>query len=577
MKRFFVTLCTLGAGIALVGDSACTGTFPTNPSNERLEVTFLPGGPPTAKNARRAISFTDADSYPVMVRALRVDGSLDTSFNGYVRFSSKPGSVQAVSGPNTDGRNVQLHNGVASAVTVSILAAYGDTYITAEDVGYVPADPARVCTSAATCPTRCSVGKPCPPACANGIDDNDNGLIDYPTDPGCYLANDDTEDGGTYTSGISPPIYYYIPRIADVRGGPEGGTGTPFPSQAVNIDCGFRGENNYDFNVIVTRVSSNGFYASDISEDAPGGGGFGGIFAFNFSAPPNMRQCDRLRAFGGTTSDFYGFTEVNYPTWELEEWDPAARPCLVPNPHTLAPTCTLPNGATIPNCVPVPAAGTNSTQMLSVAAALVRVASTPGAPVPVSYIPDPKSVANPAIPSAPAAPASAAGAGTIFHISTLFGKGHPAGPGYIPAPDATNCDLNNSGKVERTDPNELACANACAANAECSEFANFLAQNQFNLVVQTVSWNAGDTAPTVTASVDVQADGSTDPTFSPALNKGLSLGSFTGTLDYFSGGSQYTIQARCQDDVVPLGQPPVPSDTACVHARTILDTGSGSN
>jgi hypothetical protein len=577
MKHLLVFVCTVTAGVTLLGDSACTGSFPTNPSGERLEVSILPGGPTSSLTSRLPISFTNPDSYSVKVRALRADGTLDTSFNGYVRFSSKPGSVQAVSGPNTNGRNVQLQNGEASNVTVSVLAAYGNTYITAEDVGYVPADPARVCTSAASCPARCKVGQACPPACANGVDDNDNGLIDYPTEPGCFLANDDTEDGGTYTSGISPPLYYYIPRIADVRGGPEGGTGTPFPSQAVNIDCGFRGANSYAFSVVVTRVSSNGFYVSDVAEDAPGGGGFGGIFAFNFNAPPNMRQCDRLRAFGGTTSDFYGFTEVNYPTWEVEEWDPAARPCLIPTPHTLAPTCTLPTGAAIPNCVVVPPAGSNTTQMLSVAASLVRVASTPGAPTPVSFVPDPSNPGGPAIPSAPAPAASAAGAGTIFHISTRFGKAHPAPPTYAPTADATNCDLNNSGKVDRTDPNELACANACAADAECSEYANFLSQNQFNLIVQTVKWSAGDTAPTVTSTVDVQGDGSTDPTFNPALNKGLSLGSFTGTLDYFSGGSQYTIQARCQDDIVPLGQPPVPSDTACVHARTILDTGSGSN
>ena len=77
--------------------------------------------------------------------------------------------------------------------------------------------------------------------------------------------------------------------------------------------------------------------------------------------------------------------------------------------------------------------------------------------------------------------------------------------------------------------------------------------------------------------VAIQGDGSTDPTFNPVLDKGQSLGSFSGALYYFSGGAQYTIQARCQDDIVPLGQPPIPSNTACVHARTILDTSEGSN
>ncbi len=367
MKRVFVLLASAFVGVALFGDSACGGSFPTTPSGERLEVTVT-SGPTSSANARLPLSFTTPDVYTVAVRALHADGTLDTSFNGYVRLSSQPGSVQAVSGPNTDGRNVQLTQGTATNVSVSVLAAYGNTYIQAEDVGYVPADPARVCVAGTSCPPGCKSGQPCPPQCANGIDDNGNGLIDYPADPGCYFANDDSEGGGTYSAGLSPTLYYYIPRIADIRGGPEGGTGTPFPSQAVDVDCGYRGGNVFAFDVIVTRVSSSGFYVSDINEDAPGGGGFGSVYAFNFSAPPNMRQCDRLRSLGGTTSDFYGFTEVNYPTWQLEEWDPTARPCLIPAPHTLAAACALADGTTLPNCVPLPPSGTNTTQMLSVAA-----------------------------------------------------------------------------------------------------------------------------------------------------------------------------------------------------------------
>ena len=145
-------------------------------------------------------------------------------------------------------------------------------------------------------------------------------------------------------------------------------------------------------------------------------GGFGSVFAYNFDAPPNMRQCDRLRSFGGTTADFYGFTEVNYPTWELEEWNPAERPCGIPEPHTLAPSCfcahlaraaaSLPvelqsnspssvsqglndgacparthatprawcrsDAAPLSDCVAIPVTGESSTAMLSVAASLVR-------------------------------------------------------------------------------------------------------------------------------------------------------------------------------------------------------------
>jgi len=278
---------------------------------------------------------------------------------------------------------------------------------------------------------------------------------------------------------------------------------------------------------------------------------------------------------------------VNYPTWELEEWNPTARPCLIPEPHVLSPACTLPTGP-VANCVVIPPNGTNTPAILSVAAALVRLQTSPSAPTPAQYVygvpplppnspPNTPPLPAQAYPAVPAAPATAAGAGIVFHIGTLFGPGYPAAPNYTPTPNATDCDLDDSGKVDRTNPDELACSNACAANVECSEYSNYLSQSQFNFVVQTVTWNVGDTSPTQTNTVDIQGDGSTDPTFNPVLNKGLSLGSFTGTLDYFSGGAQYTIDARCQDDIIPLGQLPIPSDTACVHARTILDTSSGSN
>ena len=81
-------------------------------------------------------------------------------------------------------------NGVGAERHRSRLAAYGNTRIWAEDLGYVPADPA---------------GSP-PPQCSNGKDDNGNGLIDFPADPGCAFANDDTEDGGTYAAGVSQAI-----------------------------------------------------------------------------------------------------------------------------------------------------------------------------------------------------------------------------------------------------------------------------------------------------------------------------------------------------------------------------------
>jgi hypothetical protein len=526
-------------GSVLLGDSACSSGFGSSPSGEQLQITIEPGTN-LGTTSRLPLSFTQSDTYTVNVSAIK-DGKVDTGFNGYVRLSSQPGTVETVTGPNTNGRNVQLVHGVASGVQVQILAAYGDTRIWVEDLGYVPADPQGLH----------------PPECSNGIDDNRNDLIDYPADPGCYLANDDTENGGTYAAGSSEAIHYYVPRVADVNGANTGGTsGTPFASQALSIDSGYRGGTNFAFNVIVTYVAPGGFYVTDINEDAPGGGGYGSVYAYNFDAPPNMRQCDRLMAFGGTASNYYGLTELNYPTWELDEWNPATRGCGIPNPHTLAEDCTGhfdPVTGLIDDCYVI---GQGVGTLESIESALVRLET-----VPAAMVTDPKTGLQ------------TLRSGSQIHIGAHMGPGHPVGPGYVPTADATNCDLNGDGKVNHTTGTaENTCSLACTADLECSEYSNYLSENQFNFVVEGLGLPDASGNPKPLGQFDIQGDGASDGAFNPVLLKGTALRAFTGVLTYFSGGSQFTIDARCADDIITdLNASPIPSDTACVHARTILD------
>jgi hypothetical protein len=64
--------------------------------------------------------------------------------------------------------------------------------------------------------------------------------------------------------------------------------------------------------------------------------------------------------------------------------------------------------------------------------------------------------------------------------------------------------------------------------------------------------------------------------------KGQTLRSFSGMLRYFSGGTQFTIASRCDDDIVtgptstnPTGTP-LSSETACVNPRTGTDINEGT-
>ena len=65
-----------------------------------------------------------------------------------------------------------------------------------------------------------------------------------------------------------------------------------------------------------------------------------------------------------------------------------------------------------------------------------------------------------------------------------------------------------------------------------------------------------------------QGNGGASPDFDPVSSRGKPVKAFTGTMRYFSGGNQFTIEARCVDDIIlDLNATPLASDKACVHAN----------
>ncbi len=502
MKRALAILPFVASAVA-----SCSGGFGHLKSQAHLVVTIESGNLGSSTQPL-PLAFTPQAPLKLRIEARRADGTLDDTYNSFVRLSVRPGTVYSVNDGGA-GRNVQLASGVATNVTVPIVASYGDTHIWAEDLGYVP-----VKDLSAT------------PQCADGKDNNNNGTIDFPADPGCFASNDDSEEGGTYAAGVSPLIHYQLPRVSDVRGRSlNGGTATAFPGEQVNMNTGWNeGAERFDFDVVITRIASDGFYATDVQDQQ--GGGYASVFAYTFSAPTRLRVCDRLKAFSGTSSDFFGFTEIGFPTWSVEYYDPAVRPCLVPEPTLLGVADVA-----------------NTKALFRYESAFVRV-FTSG-----KFEAD-----NTCSKVTP---------GTCLHIPKHFGAAHPAGPAWTPTADASNCDFNGNGKVDFSDPTEAACSAACTADPECTEYATFKGQSNFFLVYE-------DTVNNV--SGHVQVNGSASPGFDPATTKGQPIKSFSGTLRYFSGGSQFTIEARCSDDIVTdLNAQLTSSSTACVRERTSLE------
>jgi hypothetical protein len=511
--RLFLALAT-----ATVALSACSDAgFGSPAGKRRLVVELVAPSDPGTPDKPLPLTVDTTTKFTVRVRALLPNGQPDTAFSSFVRISAKPGAIAPIATKDgtASGRNILLQNGASEAVEVELANAFGKTYILASDLGYIPADPLR---------------QP-PPQCSDGIDNDGNGLVDYPADPGCAFANDDSELGGSYEQGASPPLFFPLPRIADVRGlrcdptlGCSGSGITPYQKDQVNIDTGYRETDdavNFAFNTIVVRVSSSGFFVTDTADTR---GGFTSLYAFNFNAPPGMRVCDRIKSLAGTASEFFGFTQISYPTWTLEEWDPTQRPCLVPEPQVLKPS-----------------------DVSDVASLLTRT----GGLVRVQTLPDRSQVAH---------------IGAKLGPDDVKSGTNPDGtraPPYTPDVNATNCDFNHDGKIDFTlGAPEADCSAACSNDVDCIEYSNFKARSQFRIVVQDIN----------KSQAAIQSDASAASSFDVLANRGAEIRSFTGTLTYFSGGNQYTIEARCDDDVVvPLDAQPFPSDKACVLPRTLLE------
>jgi hypothetical protein len=482
----------------------------------RVTVVLADGSPLPAKDSKLPVDVGKTPQrFKVRVEAVRVDGTADPRFTGFVRLSAHPaGVIRSVLGAAALGRNTFVTAGQGQENLVEVSGAFGDVRIWAEDVGYVPADPAD--------PAK-------PPACADGRDNNGNGWIDFPMEPGCAFANDDTEDEGSYATGVSAPIYFALPTIADVRGRGEVGK-TPFEAQQVVVDTAAPSE------VIVTRVSPDGFFVQDISgrngctSSVPGVVGCTALFAYNYNVPWGMQVCDRLLYLTGTVDEWFGATQLSFPSYRVHQWrmptptDPGDGDCRVPEPVLVTETM-LPwdSSATGPILEPFESA-------------LVRVQGV--------------------------------------RIAKAFGPNKAVNNSF--QDNQSNCDLNDDGKLDfTTGSQEAGCADACVKVPECSEWNGYVSRGNFRLVVGT-------------SILGIQANASKVPGFDPWRRRGQGIIALTGSLRNFSGGDlNWTIEARCEDDLVfcdpadaaCLQSPPSPksSKSSCIVRRTEYDPDEETN
>ena len=229
-------------------------------------------------------------------------GQVLTSFDGWVRMSARPGSLTIGSSVSSVvGTSVQVIAGRASGLDVGLKGAFGTVRLWAEDLGYVP------WTSGAAA------------ACSDGADNDGDGLIDVADDPGCLDETDNSEEVGSFASGISEPLYFRNLTIAEMQGK---GKESPYQGEIVTHDSG---------DMMVTRVARDGMYVTDYDDPD----GYNHIFVYNFNTPAGVRVCDRLYSLAGTVVEFYGFTELGFPSWELNPWYQEKGPCPLATPRVV--------------------------------------------------------------------------------------------------------------------------------------------------------------------------------------------------------------------------------------------------
>jgi len=250
-----------------------------------------------------------------------------------------------------------------------------------------------------------------------------------------------------------------------------------------------------------------------------------------------MRVCDRVTYLSGTVVEFFGFTELSFPSYDVQPlFAGDEENCRVPDPVVLGYD-------TIQSAV----------AMEQLESALVRIEDFV---VPAFFGPKPA-------------------------INNVFGE------------DQSNCDLNGDGRVDFQSDAEAVCANECNANPGCSEWSSYVQRGNYKVSKIELD-DEGMPLPVV--MIQVNTDGAAN--FTPTAARGATLTAVTGTMRNFSGGSlNWTVEARCVDDVIcdqpgcaldpaakaedpnttTLATAPIGPKSACVSLRTIGDNDDQTN
>ncbi len=318
------------SGLAVIlSTAACTEfhSFPT--TTVSFEVTITADSGCGAVDTDLCEHTATPMAFTASVRALRADGTLDTSFTGTVALSLIPSGLFSEDHPVLpNGRRVEmvaLVNGEALDVPLEFTRAFGEIALLVEDFGYTKAP--------------------------NVLD---AACLDLFPAPGCFAVDDDDLDSGTGAAGVSEPVYFENPTIHDVQYTDVqnvldfGGYPSPLFRFRVTLDAASRddvptladcvdAQGQQRELMVVTALTVDGFYVTDVCN--ADGTAFASVYMYNFHTPEDLLRGDCLLELTGTVEEFQGFTEMKNPFWvaDVDPNDPETPRCtdLIPAPTEL--------------------------------------------------------------------------------------------------------------------------------------------------------------------------------------------------------------------------------------------------
>jgi hypothetical protein len=112
---------------------------------------------------------------------------------------------------------------------------------------------------------------------------------------------------GSYATGLSPTLHVEHPTLREIS------ETEIVETSALSGD--FVRVNATNRRLVVTGVAVDGFYLTDLDEPTAA---FNAIFAHTHSRPEGVQQGDQIVDIIGTVVEFYGFTELGFPTYKVK-------------------------------------------------------------------------------------------------------------------------------------------------------------------------------------------------------------------------------------------------------------------